>query len=164
MTDQVHTLPQASALLGVSVKTLRKRVKAEADTAQTEGRPPQAYLQDHNGGQRWVITQTLLETMQTNVGRPQGSPLGSPQGIPQLVADLQAQLQATQQALEIATLRADHHELLAQERAGRIYDLQQSLLALTSTVKAITEGNTGKRRWWQRKPPNEISPTTPKSE
>jgi hypothetical protein len=160
MSEQVHTLPQASALLGVSVKTLRKRVKVEADTAQAEGRPPQAYLQDHKGGQRWVITQTLLETMQTHVGSPMGSPQGSPMGSPQLVADLQAQLQATQQALDIANLRADHHEQLANERAGRIYDLQQSLVALTSTVKAITEGNTGKRRWWQRKPPNEITPST----
>lgn len=156
MTQPVHTLPQASALLGVSVKTLRKRVKVEADTAQAEGRPPQAYLQDHKGGQRWVITQTLLETMQTNVGSPEGSPVGTPQ----IVADLQAQLQATQQALELANLRADSHEQLANERAGRIYDLQQSLVALTSTVKAITEGNTGKRRWWQRKPPNEITPST----
>lgn len=159
MTEQVHTLPEASALLGVSVKTLRKRVKVEADTAQAEGRPAQAYLQDHKGGQRWVVTQTLLEAMQTNVGSPMGSPMGSPQGNPQLVADLQAQLQATQQALEIANLRADHHEQLANERAGRIYDLQQSLVALTSTVKAITEGNADKRRWWQRKPPNEITPT-----
>lgn len=160
MSDQVHTLPQASALLGVSVKTLRKRVKVEADTAQAEGRPPQAYLQDHKGGQRWVITQTLLETMQGTAGSPMGSPMGSPQGNPQLVADLQAQLQATQQALELANLRADHHEQLANERAGRIYDLQQSLVALTSTVKAITEGNADKRRWWQRKPPKQITPST----
>lgn len=156
MSDQVHTLPQASALLGVSVKTLRKRVKVEADSAQVEGRPPQAYLQDHKGGQRWVITQTLLETMQTNVGSPEGSPMGTPQ----VVADLQAQLQATQQALELANLRADSQEQLANERAGRIYDLQQSLVALTGTVKAITEGNTDKRRWWQRKPRGEITPST----
>jgi len=160
MTDQVHTLPQASALLGVSVKTLRKRVKVEADTAQAEGRPPQAYLQDHKGGQRWVITQTLLETMQTNVDSPMGSPMGSPVGTPQVVADLQAQLQATQQALELANLRAEHHEQLANERAGRIYDLQQSLLALTGTVKALTENTTDKRRWWQRKPPKQITPST----
>ena len=142
MSEPVHTLPQASALLGVSVKTLRKRVKVEADSAQAEGRPPQAYLQDHKGGQRWVVTQTLLESMRTQAG----SPMGSPEGNPQLVADLKEQLQATQQALELANVRADHHEQLANERAGRIYDLQQSLLALTGTVKALTEGNTAKRR------------------
>jgi hypothetical protein len=81
-------------------------------------------------------------------------------GSPQIVADLQAQLQATQQALELANVRADHHEQLANERAGRIYDLQQSLLALTGTVKALTESNTAKRRWWQRKPRGEITPST----
>ena len=160
MTEQVHTLPQASALLGVSVKTLRKRVKVEADTAQAENRPPQAYLQDHKGGQRWVVTQALVETMQANVGSPMGSPLGSPVGTPQVVADLQAQLQATQQALELANLRADSHEQLATERAGRVYDLQQSLVALTSTVKALTETTTNKQRWWKRKPPNEITAST----
>jgi len=155
MSDHVHTLPEAAALLGVSVKTLRKRVRVEADTAQADNRPPQAYLQDHKGGSRWVITAALLDTWKQ--GSPLGSPMGSQQGTPQVVADLQAQLQTAQQALEVANLRADHHEQLANERAGRIYDLQQSLVALTSTVKALTETTNDKRRWWQRKPPKEIA-------
>lgn len=157
--EQVYPLPEAATLCGLSVKTLRKRAKSEADLAATEGRQPQAYLQHHKGGQRWVVTQALLDTLQAGAGSPQGSPVGSPQDSAQVVAlrDEVAQLKA---ALQVATVKAEAQELLATERAARLYDLQQSLLALTSAVRAITEGEKTKRRWWQRKTPPEVPQQT----
>jgi hypothetical protein len=85
--------------------------------------------------------------------------VGSPQDSAQVVAlrDEVAQLKA---ALQVATVKAEAQELLATERAARLYDLQQSLLALTSAVRAITEGEKTKRRWWQRKTPPEVPQQT----
>jgi hypothetical protein len=151
-TEQVHTLPKAAELLGLSVKTLRKRAQQEATEATKQGRPAQAYLQDHKGGQRWVVTASLLESLKIqggNRGTQQGSPEGSPLGS-QRIAELEAKVRELQSALEIATLRADSHEAIATERAARLYELQQSVLALTGAVRALTEAKQEKRRWWQR--------------
>jgi hypothetical protein len=64
--------------------------------------------------------------------------------------ELEAKVRELQSALEIATLRADSHEAIATERAARLYELQQSVLALTGAVRALTEAKQEKRRWWQR--------------
>ena len=80
-TEQVHTLPEAAELLGLSVKTLRKRAQNEATEALKEGRSAQAFLQEHKGGQRWVLTATLLEALKTQAPA-KGSPLGTPEGSP----------------------------------------------------------------------------------
>jgi hypothetical protein len=151
-TEQVHTLPAAAELLGLSVKTLRKRAQQEATEATKQGRPAQAYLQDHKGGQRWVITADLLEALKTQGGSratQQGSREGSPLGT-QKVAELEAKVRELESALQLANLRADSHELLATERSARLYELQQSVLALTGAVKALTAAKDEKRRWWQR--------------
>lgn len=152
-TEQVHTLPEAAELLGLSVKTLRKRAQHEATEAQKEGRPAQAFLQEHKGGQRWVLTATLLEALRTQApakGSPSGTPEGSPLGTQQVQA-LQAKVQELEHLLQLQTLRADSHEQLATERAARLYELQQSVLALTGAVKALTEAKPEKRKWFQRR-------------
>jgi hypothetical protein len=152
-TDQVHTLPEAAALLGLSVKTLRKRAQQEASEALQQGRPAQAFLQEHKGGRRWVLTATLLEALQTQApakGSPSGTPEGSPLGTQQVQA-LEARVQELEHALQIANLRADSSEQLATERASRLYELQQSVLALTGAVKALTEAKPEKRKWFQRR-------------
>ena len=151
-TEQVHTLPEAAELLGLSVKTLRKRAQQEASEASEQGRPAQAYLQDHTGGQRWVVTASLLESLKTqgvSRGTQQGSPGGSPMGT-QKVAELEAKVRELESALQLANLRADSQEMLATERSARLYELQQSVLALTGAVKALTAAKEEKRRWWQR--------------
>jgi hypothetical protein len=152
--EPVHTLPEAAALLGLSVKTLRKRAQQEATEATTQGRPAQAYLQEHKGGQRWVITADLLEALKIqggNRGTQQGSPSGSPSGT-QRIAELEAKVRDLENALQLATLKADSHEAIASERAARLYELQQSVLALTGAVRALTEAKQEKRRWWKRAP------------
>jgi len=151
-TEQVHTLPEAAELLGLSVKTLRKRAQQEAAEAAKQGRTALAFLQDHKGGQRWVVTASLLETLQTqgfSRGTPQGSPSGSPLGT-QRISELEAKVHELEHALQLANLRADSHEQLATERSARLYELQQSVLALTGAVKALTTAQDEKRRWWQR--------------
>lgn len=151
-TEQVHTLPEAAELLGLSVKTLRKRAQQEASEAEKQGRTALAFMQDHKGGQRWVVTASLLESLKTqgvSRGTQQGSPEGSPMGT-QKVAELEAKVRELESALQLANLRADSHELLATERSARLYELQQSVLALTGAVKALTAAKEEKRRWWQR--------------
>jgi Sec-independent protein translocase protein TatA len=151
-TEQVHTLPEAAELLGLSVKTLRKRAQQEATEATQQGRPAQAYLQDHKGGQRWVVTANLLESLKIqggNRGTQQGSPEGSPMGS-QRITELEAKVRELENALQLATLKADSHEAIATERAARLYELQQSVLALTGAVRALTEAKQEKRRWWKR--------------
>ena len=151
-TEQVHTLPEAAELLGLSVKTLRKRAQQEAAEAGKQGRTALAFLQDHKGGQRWVVTASLLESLKTqgfSRGTQQGSPEGSPMGT-QKVAELEAKVKDLENALELANLRADSQELLATERSARLYELQQSVLALTGAVKALTAANETKRKWWQK--------------
>lgn len=146
---QIFTLPEAAKALGLSVKTLRKRAQQEASEAQAQGREAAAFLHDHKGGQRWVVTASLLDTWRSNT-TTQGSPLGSPVGT-QRLTELEAQIKDLQQALELATLKADHHESIATERAARLYELQQSLLALTGAVRALTETKNTKRKWWSKR-------------
>lgn len=151
-TEPVHTLPEAAELLGLSVKTLRKRAQQEASEAGKQGRTAGAFLQDHKGGQRWVVTASLLESLKTqgvSRGTQQGSPEGSPMGT-QKVAELEAKVKDLENALELANLRADSQELLATERSARLYELQQSVLALTGAVKALTAASVPKRKWWQK--------------
>jgi len=151
-TEQVHTLPDAAELLGLSVKTLRKKAQQEAAEATAQSRPAQAFLQDHKGGQRWVVTASLLESLQTQ-GLSKGSPVGTQKGSPvgtQKVAELEAKVRELENALQLANLRADSHELLATERSARLYELQQSVLALTGAVRALTEAKQEKKKWWQR--------------
>lgn len=151
-TEPVHTLPEAAELLGLSVKTLRKRAQQEASEAGKQGRTAGAFLQDHKGGQRWVVTASLLESLKTqgvSRGTQQGSPEGSPMGT-QKVAELEAKVKDLENALELANLRADSQELLATERSARLYELQQSVLALTGAVKALTAASEPKRKWWQK--------------
>ena len=150
---QIFTLPEAAKALGLSVKTLRKRAQQEASEAQAQGREAAAFLHDHKGGQRWVVTASLLDTWRSNTttqGTPSGSPEGSPMGT-QRLTELEGQIKELQQALELATLKADHHESIATERAARLYELQQSLLALTGAVRALTETKNTKRRWWGKR-------------
>ena len=149
---QIFTLPEAAKALGLSVKTLRKRAQQEASEAQAQGREPAAFLHDHKGGQRWVVTANLLDLWRSNTntqGTPSGTPEGSPLGTQRLI-ELEAQIKELQQALEVSQLKADHHESIATERAARLYELQQSVLALTGAVRALTESKTEKRRWWQK--------------
>ena len=160
--QQVYALPEAAEAVGLSVKTLRKRAQDEAKQAAEQGRPAQAFMQEFRGGQRWVVTSTLLATLQE--GAQQGSPTGSPVGTQkntQHIADLEQQIKDLQAQLQFANLRADSHEAIANERAARLYELQQSVGALSGAVKALTEAKQDKRRWWSRKTKELGNPATP---
>lgn len=150
--QQVLALPEAADLVGLSVKTLRKRAQQEAKEAQAEAREARAFMQEFRGGSRWVVTPAFLDTLKspTQQGTPAGTQAGTHEAA-QRIADLEAQVKDLQNALTIATLKADSHEQLATERQARLYELQQSVLALTGAVKMLTEAKTDKQRWWQKK-------------
>lgn len=139
-------LPTAAKMLGVSVKTLRKRCVAGSVAGATK----QSYIK----GDRWVIPLASVENALRQATQKVSS-VETGRQIAEAIQILKAENEKLKQELEIQTLRADSHEQLALERLGRISDLQGAANALTSALtqlQQLTSGaKTKKQKWWRRK-------------
>lgn len=144
--DDFLDLPTAAKMLGVSVKTLRKRCVS----GSLAGAQKQKYIK----GDRWVIPVASVEALQREATHRAAS-VGTVNPPAVEIEALKTELEKVKQELAIQTLRADSHEQLAIERLGRISDLQGAANALTSALtqlQALTSGSQNKKvSWWKRR-------------
>lgn len=139
-------LPTAAEMLGLSVKTLRKRCVA----GSMAGAKKQNYIK----GDRWVIPVATVESTLRQATQKAAS-VGTVNPPAEEIEALKTENEKLKQALEIQTLRADSHEQLALERLGRISDLQGAANALSSALAQLQQLTSGtenkKQKWWKRR-------------
>ena len=144
--DDFLDLPTAAEMLGLSVKTLRKRCVS----GKLAGATKQTYIK----GDRWVIPVATVEA-QLREATQKAASVGTVNPPAEEIEALKAELDKVKQELTIQTIRADSHEQLALERLGRISDLQGAANALSSAItqlQALTSGvENKKQKWWQRR-------------
>ena len=144
--DEFLDLPTAAEMLGLSVKTLRKRCVA----GSMAGAKKQSYIK----GDRWVIPVATVESTLRQATQKAAS-VGTVNPPAEEIEALRSELDKLKQALEIQTLRADSHEQLAIERLGRISDLQGAANALSSALAQLQQLTSGtenkKQKWWKRR-------------
>ncbi len=144
--DEFLDLPTAAEMLGVSVKTLRKRCVA----GSMAGAKKQSYIK----GDRWVIPVATVESSLRQATQKAAS-VGTVNPPAEEIETLKTKIEELKQALEIQTLRADSHEQLAIERLGRISDLQGAANALSSALTQLQQLTSGvenkKQKWWKRR-------------
>ena len=144
--DDFLDLPTAAEMLGLSVKTLRKRCVS----GKLAGATKQTYIK----GDRWVIPVATVEA-QLREATQKAASVGTVNPPAEEIEALKAELDKVKQELTIQTIRADSHEQLALERLGRISDLQGAANALSSAItqlQALTSGAENKKqKWWKRK-------------
>ncbi len=144
--DEFLDLPTAAEMLGVSVKTLRKRCVA----GSMAGAKKQSYIK----GDRWVIPVATVESTLRQATQKAAS-VGTVNPPAEEIETLKTKIEELKQALEIQTLRADSHEQLAIERLGRISDLQGAANALSSALTQLQQLTSGvenkKQKWWKRR-------------
>jgi uncharacterized membrane protein YccC len=133
-------------MLGLSVKTLRKRCVA----GSMAGAKKQNYIK----GDRWVIPVATVESTLRQATQKAAS-VGTVNPPAEEIEALKTENEKLKQALEIQTLRADSHEQLALERLGRISDLQGAANALSSALAQLQQLTSGtenkKQKWWKRR-------------
>ncbi|NBT25671.1 MAG: hypothetical protein EBT09_03780 [Actinobacteria bacterium] len=133
-------------MLGLSVKTLRKRCVA----GSMAGAKKQNYIK----GDRWVIPVATVESTLRQATQKAAS-VGTVNPPAVEIEALKIENEKLKQALEIQTLRADSHEQLAIERLGRISDLQGAANALSSALAQLQQLTSGtenkKQKWWKRR-------------
>ena len=144
--DDFLDLTTAAEMLGVSVKTLRKRCVA----GSMAGAKKQSYIK----GDRWVIPLVTVESTLRQATQKAAS-VGTVNPPAEEIEALKAELDKVKQELTIQTIRADSHEQLALERLGRISDLQGAANALSSALAQLQQLTSGaenkKQKWWKRK-------------
>lgn len=144
--DDFLDLPTAAEMLGLSVKTLRKRCVS----GKLAGATKQTYIK----GDRWVIPVATVEA-QLREATQKAAIVGTVNPPAEEIEALKTELDKLKQELTIQTLRADSHEQLALERLGRISDLQGAANALSSALaqlQALTSGvENKKQKWWKRR-------------
>ena len=144
--DDFLDLATAAEMLGLSVKTLRKRCVA----GKLAGATKQSYIK----GDRWVIPVATVEA-QLREATQKAASVGTVNPPAEEIEALKTELDKLKQELTIQTLRADSHEQLALERLGRISDLQGAANALSSALAQLQQLTSGavnkKQKWWKRK-------------
>lgn len=144
--DEFLDLPTAAEMLGVSVKTLRKRCVA----GSLAGAVKQSYIK----GDRWVIPLVTVEASLRQSTQKAAS-VGTVNPPAEEIEALKIENKNLKQSLEIQTLRADSHEQLSLERLARISDLQGAANALSSALTQLQQLTAGaenkKQKWWKRR-------------
>lgn len=131
-------LPQVALLLGVSLATVRRRLRK----GELEG----AELQQGQHGAAWHVPLATVESLRAAERRP--SPAPAPRSSS---PELAAELAALQDRLRTLELELARERALAQERAEQLTTLHETVrtLALTAGPQPAPE----RRRWWKRSTP-----------
>jgi excisionase family DNA binding protein len=157
------TLKEAAEQLGVSMNTIRRKLKA--------GEFAGAALEPSEKGARWLLPASVVAGVVSNKPAPASTDsadlLAEVVALRKVTAEqsalrlselqrLQAaherELTAAQHRAELAELRADSHESVALERL-RVLQTQELALALAQRKVLELETASAKRtRWWQRAP------------